>query len=151
MGYAIAGAARADSSYSRDDSGGRPDPVSSCLWELSPLWRGAGVCGWPAQGDASVPPPHRTAPAPTQWAGALQKNLLLGGATWGGRKVSQTFLPQGSRPAQPRPRPYGRQWGPRKPATGWNVISVTVPTIKRASAINASSDSRRTRQARVCT
>ncbi len=24
------------------------------------------------QGDASVPPPHRTAPAPTRWAGALQ-------------------------------------------------------------------------------
>src|SRR6266852_5105399 len=35
--------------------------------------RGAGTGGWPARGDASVPLPRRTAPAPTQLAGALQK------------------------------------------------------------------------------
>ena len=39
--------------------------------------RGAGACGWLAQGDASVPPPHRTAPAPTRVADALQKTLPL--------------------------------------------------------------------------
>ncbi len=34
-------------------------------------------CAPPGRGDASVPPPHRSTPAPTRWAGALQKNLPL--------------------------------------------------------------------------
>ena len=90
-----------------------------------------------ARATQASPRRVHTAPAPTRLAGA-QRPL---------KRPRHQLTPE----RQPRLRPYGRQWGPRNPATGWNVISVTVPTIKRASAINASSDSRRTRQARVCT
>ena len=41
---------------------------------MPPLRGGcAGTGGWPARGDASVPLPRRTAPAPTRLAGALPK------------------------------------------------------------------------------
>ena len=56
-------------------------------------WPGAGACWWPARGDASVPPPHRTAPAPTRWARALQKPLPLAGNTFPRRRVASQTKP----------------------------------------------------------
>src|SRR5258708_15844056 len=64
-----------------DEAGGRlrrpgTAPAHSCTSPSIVLIM-PGQCAPPGRGDASVPPPHRSTPAPTRLAGALQKTYLL--------------------------------------------------------------------------
>jgi len=64
-----------------DEEGGRlrrpgPTPARSCAAPSIVLIMPV-QCAPPGRGDASVPPPHRSTPAPTRLMGTLQKNLPL--------------------------------------------------------------------------
>src|SRR5258708_21786684 len=56
----------------------RPGPASARSCALPSIVLIMPVqCAPPGRGDASVPPPHRSTPAPTRLMGTLQKNLPL--------------------------------------------------------------------------
>ncbi|SRR6266566_4471724 len=116
-----------------DEEGGRlrrpgPAPARSCATPSIVLVMPV-QCAPPGRGDASVPPPYRSTPAPTRLAGALQKNLPLKAGLaptleWCGAIARETLqsAPLGLAPALRWSGAIAREKQPRAVGTASTVL-----------------------------